>query len=196
MDKELLRRKMINWRLTLGSTDRVRWSRRAQERLINSDWFREAGTILIYMAFRGEVRTQMIATAAGAAGKRLCLPRVQSRTRRLVLHAYSGDPTTLAEGAFGIREPAQDWPEVGFSEVDLVVAPGVAFDLGGYRLGYGGGYYDRTLVEVRAGNPAVRVVGLAYEFQVLGSLPVEEHDMRLDGLVTERALRSFRGGAD
>lgn len=195
MNKELLRRKMINWRITLGSSDRVRWSRRAQESLISSDWFRGANTILIYMAFRGEVRTQIIATAAVAAGKRLCLPRVQARSRRLMLHAYSGDPNTLEEGAYGIREPAESWPIIPFGEVDLVVTPGVAFDQSGHRLGYGGGYYDRTLAEVRAANPAVRVVGLAYEFQVLGSLPVEEHDVRVDGLVTEMVLRDFRSGA-
>lgn len=184
---------MIQWRLTLDQTDRVKRSRAAQEAVIASEWFRQARTILLYVAFRGEVRTQMIATAAGAAGKRLALPRVQKEPKRLILHAYSGDPTTLIRGAYGIAEPREDWPVVEPGEVDLVVAPGVAFDRRGNRLGYGGGYYDRMLPEVKAANPAAKLVGLAYGFQLVPELPAEPHDIPMDGVATEDGLIRVNG---
>ncbi len=182
---------MIQWRMALDQQARVRMSRAAQEHIIASDWFREAKTILLYIAFRGEVRTQMIATAGGAAGKRLVLSRVEKEPRGLVLHAYSGDPNTLVRGAYGIAEPHPDWPVVAPGEVDLVVVPGVAFDRRGNRLGYGGGYYDRMLPDVKAANPAAKLVGLAYGFQIVPELPREEHDIPMNGVATEDGLLRF-----
>jgi len=188
MDKELLRRKMIQWRMAQPPGDRKRLSRSAQESLIASDWFRRAHTVLIYIPFRGEVNTDMITVAAVAAGKRLVLPRTQREPKRLVLHRYSGDQTTLTRGPLGIREPAPDWPEVPPGEIDLVVAPGVAFDRQRNRLGYGGGYYDLMLPEVKQANPDATVIGLAFRFQVLEVLPTRAHDFRMNGIATDEGL--------
>lgn len=185
---------MIQRRTAIGEAERVRRSLAAQQALIASDWFRQARTIVLYSAFRGEVLTQLIAAAAGAVGKRLALPRVQKQPRRLLLHAYSGDPATLAQGAYGIAEPQPDWPLVELGEVDLVVVPGVAFDRRGNRLGYGGGYYDRLLPEVKTANPAAALAGLAYGFQLVPALPAEHHDTPMDAVATEDGLLRFGGG--
>lgn len=181
-------------RVGLALSDRSRLSLAAQEAVLRTAAFQAAGSVLLYAPIRGEVETELLARAALAAGKRLVLPRVHQEPKGLVLHAYSGDPATLVKGAYGIREPAADWPEVGLAAVDLVVVPGVAFDGHGNRLGYGGGYYDRFLPEVRKANPKVSLVGLAYGFQVVESLPAEAHDIPMDGLATEAGYQATRRG--
>jgi 5-formyltetrahydrofolate cyclo-ligase len=188
MDKALLRRKMIQWRMAQAPGERKRLSRKAQEALIASDWFRQAKTVLIYIPFRGEVNTDMITVAAVAAKKRLVLPRIEREPKSLVLHRYTGDQTTLIRGPLGIREPGVDWPIVPAGEIDLVITPGVAFDRQGNRLGYGGGYYDRMLPEIKRANSVVMLIGLAFRFQVIDVLPTEPHDIPMHGVATDEGL--------
>lgn len=178
MEKRALRKQMIEARLALAPAEREERSRRAQMALLASPWFEQARTILLYLPFRGEVGTGLLARAAG---KQLVLPRVQREPRKLWLHRWDGEPVA---GAYGILEPAAAWPLVEPGEIDLVVVPGVAFDRRGNRLGYGGGYYDRTL-PLMAG--AVKV-GLAYGLQLVAALPAEPHDVPLDGIATEEGL--------
>lgn len=185
MEKAALRREMIRRREELDPAERERLSREAQEAVIRSEPFQRAKVVFLYAAFRGEVGTDRIAAAALAAGKRLVLPRVGRKPPRLYLHEYAGDPNSLLPSAFGVPEPDPSWPQVEPGAVDLVVVPGVAFDPAGWRLGYGAGYYDRTLPAIRAGNPSAVAVGLAYGFQVVPGLPVDPHDVPMDAIATE-----------
>ncbi len=94
----------------------------------------------------------------------------------------------LAHGAFGVMEPSgRDL--VAPAQLDLVVVPGVAFDRSGYRLGYGKGFYDRALHDTTAKTVHV---GLSYEFQLVGALPAEKHDIGMDLIVTEEHILRFR----
>lgn len=93
-----------------------------------------------------------------------------------------GEP--LVPGPFGIREPGDIAPEV---EPDVVLMPMLAFAEDGVRLGYGGGYYDRAMAELRA-TKAVTLYGIAFSAQQLAELPCEGHDQRLDGIFTETGL--------
>ncbi|HWI61198.1 MAG TPA: 5-formyltetrahydrofolate cyclo-ligase [Symbiobacteriaceae bacterium] len=181
MEKADLRKVLMKRREALAPAERERLSAAAQAALIGSPAFAQARAVLIYIAFRGEVETDLIATAAVAAGKRLALPRVVREPRGLVLHEYSGRRETLAAGAYGILEPRPEWPVMAPDEVDLVVVPGVAFDEHGGRLGYGGGYYDRLLPVLQGAT----LVGLAYQFQVVDGLPRDPHDVPVDGVATE-----------
>lgn len=90
---------------------------------------------------------------------------------------------------FGIPEPTETARAVALEEVQLVVVPGLVFDERGNRIGYGKGYYDRLIGQLRRRSPAVRCVGFAFEAQVVDSIPSEPFDERLDGLVTEAGLR-------
>jgi len=90
-------------------------------------------------------------------------------------------------GAFGITEPRPDWPRA-FPSVLLV--PLLAFDARGYRLGYGGGYYDRTLALFRA-EREIAAIGIAYAGQEVSAVPYEPSDEKLDMVVTETGLRRF-----
>ncbi len=112
-------------------------------------------------------------------GYPLCLPVMQGRGKPLVFRRWQpGDE--LAETTWGIREPLPETPEL---VPDVVLAALLAFDLHGYRLGYGGGFYDRTLAAVRAAKPVV-VIGLAYDEQLVDAVPHLDYDQRLDWVLT------------
>lgn len=135
-----------------------------------------------YMAIRTELDPLPAMVALHAAGHRIALPVIVAAGAPLRFRAWvPGAP--LVEGPFGARIPAEgDW----LAPAALIV-PLVAFDRGLRRLGYGGGFYDRTLAELRAAGP-VRAIGLAYAAQEAPALPAEPTDARLDGVATEAGL--------
>lgn len=114
-----------------------------------------------------------------ARGVTIAFPRVEAPG---VLGLHLVEPADeLLTGMFGIREPAADAPRVDPDDIDAALVPGVAFDADCWRLGYGGGYYDRLLPLLR--SDCARI-GIAYDEQVLEAIPAEEHDVRLDAVVT------------
>lgn len=183
-----LRATMLARRQAIASADRAAWDQAVQTHAALSPYFQRATTLLLYMPFRGEVATGALADTARAAGKRVVMPKVVRQGHELTLHLISGHKGDLAPGAYGIVEPQPHTPQVARHEIDLVVVPGVAFDRRGGRMGYGGGYYDRLLGDL----PHAVKLGYAYELQILPQLPLERHDVRMDALVTEDGLFSFR----
>lgn len=114
-----------------------------------------------------------------AEGYRLCLPVMEGKGKPLVFRAWSpGEP--LAETMWGIREPL---PEAETLDPDIVLGPLLAFDTAGYRLGYGGGFYDRTLARLRALKPIVSI-GIAFDEQRVDAVPHVDYDERLDWILT------------
>ncbi len=135
-------------------------------------------SFFLYLSRGTEAGTAALLEGLRRLGKRVCAPRIAGGEMLCV-------PLTdrLKKGPFGILEP-----EGGEEETcDVAFCPLLAFDKEGYRLGYGGGYYDRYF----AAHPQVLRVGLAYEGQAADKLPREGHDVRLDALVTERGVRFF-----
>lgn len=114
-----------------------------------------------------------------AEGYRLCLPVMEGKGKPLVFRAWApGEP--LAETMWGIREPL---PEAETLDPDVVLGPLLAFDTAGYRLGYGGGFYDRTLARLRALKP-IASIGIAYDEQRVDAVPHVDYDERLDWILT------------
>jgi 5-formyltetrahydrofolate cyclo-ligase len=112
-------------------------------------------------------------------GYRLALPVMEAKGKPLLFRAWTpGEP--LSEVTWGIREPL---PAAAVVEPDIVLGPLLAFDLEGYRLGYGGGFYDRTLARLRALKPVVSI-GLAYDEQRVDAVPHSDYDERLDWVLT------------
>jgi 5-formyltetrahydrofolate cyclo-ligase len=112
-------------------------------------------------------------------GYQLCLPVMEGKGLPLVFRAWSpGEP--LAETTWGIREPL---PEAPVLDPDIVLGPLLAFDERGYRLGYGGGFYDRTLARMRALKPIVSI-GIAFDEQKVDAVPHVDYDERLDWILT------------
>ena len=125
--------------------------------------------------------------ALRADGHLCALPVVTGRDRPLTFRAWTPD-TTLQAGSFGVQVPPEDAEAL---RPDIVVTPLLAFDDDGYRLGYGGGYYDRTLADLRAQERGVLAVGLAFAGQRVASLPHDDGDEPLDWLVSESGAVQF-----
>lgn len=116
-------------------------------------------------------------------GHPLCLPAMVTSDSPLVFRAWgNGDP--LEEAAFGTSEPGADAPKL---TPEILLVPGLAFDAEGFRLGYGLGYYDRTIQELRDAG-GLLAIGIAYAAQLIEAVPREDHDQPLDLIVTENGI--------
>src|SRR5262249_22073797 len=147
--------------------------------------------VLLYItAFPEEIDTKAMVDLALAMGKRLICPRVDRKARQLRLHWVEDLNADLVPGTLGIPEPRPGTREVAPGEVDWVLVPGLAFDGCGYRLGRGAGHYDRLLPTLR---PEVARWALALDCQWIDALPVEPHDVPLDGVISPtRSVYSAR----
>ncbi len=135
-----------------------------------------------YMPIRTEIDpVPVMAAHRGPVG----VPVILGRGRPLAFHEWAPDGE-MVEGPFGARIPASGRPMVP----KVLIVPLVGFDARGYRLGYGGGFYDRTLAELRAAGP-VLAIGFAYGVQEFARLPIDAFDQRLDMVVTEAGIRHF-----
>ena len=136
-----------------------------------------------FMPIRSEVNPLPLMRRCANAGAQLALPAITKRGLPLIMRAWSiGDP--LVSGRWKIREPSVDAPEV---TPDIVLAPLAAFDRRGNRLGYGAGYYDRTIQAARA-RKTVIAIGLAFAAQELDAVPVTDSDQPLDFVLTEAEM--------
>ena len=140
-----------------------------------------------YIAIGDEADPHILLKTLTLQSCTLVFPRVAAKDAPLVFHRWSPGEN-LQRGAYGIPEPSKDWP-LAYPKILLV--PLLAFDAHGHRLGYGGGYYDRTLDFLRA-NSTVRAIGVAYAGQEVPKLPREAHDHPLDAVITENGVREFR----
>jgi 5-formyltetrahydrofolate cyclo-ligase len=139
-----------------------------------------------YWPMKSEADPRALMTALCAKGHLLALPCVAKRGAPLVFHRWKeGDP--LTNGAFGTSEPLLCAERVTPS---VLLVPLLAFDAVGYRLGYGGGFYDRTLETLRAAGD-ILAIGIAYAGQEIPAVPHAAHDQRLDAILTENGFRSF-----
>lgn len=181
--KEALRKRYAALRRALSAEARAARAQRACELLLVHESFARARCVLAYAALRFELDPALATARAHALGKVVALPRVAAESGELRLHAYMpGDE--LFESGFGVREPCATAPAIAPDEVDLVLVPGLAFDMRGYRLGYGKGFYDRLLPTL---TRATRV-GLAFELSLLPEVPNAEHDAPVDVLVTDKRV--------
>lgn len=143
----------------------------------------EGAVVALYRAMGSELETDALAVALEAVGRRLCLPVVLERDAAMVFRAWSpGEPLEL--DAAGCPAPL---PFAEVVEPDLILTPLLAFDGSGGRLGQGGGYYDRTF----AARPEAIRVGFAYAGQAVERLALEDHDVRLHGVLTENGYTAF-----
>jgi 5-formyltetrahydrofolate cyclo-ligase len=187
-----LRRRLRQQRRSLS----YQWRRQAglalAESLAHSSLFRRARHIACYLPADGEMDTGPVIRLAWDSGKRIYLP-VLRPSGHLAFRAYRAD-ISLRPNRFHIPEPTgRNSPSLPVRRLDLVLAPLVAFDRQGHRLGMGGGFYDRTFAFLHHRKiwQRPRILGVAYGFQEVEQLPTEPWDVPLWGIATERGLRRF-----
>ncbi len=137
-----------------------------------------------FLSFRSEIATGPLIAGLHGLGYEIGLPVVQGRARPLVFRRWApGAP--LMRGNFGVEVPPADAPEM---VPEVLFVPLLAFTASGHRLGYGGGFYDRTLAALREAGAPVTAIGFAYGAQRVAELPLEATDLALDAVVTEAGV--------
>lgn len=184
--KQQLRKRCKTIRKDLGEEVRRQASQAICARLATWDVFRVSNIVLTYMPMGTEVDLRTL--LADFPEKRWLLPRIlPGKDGRMVFHAY--DSQNLMMHSFGMAEPAPHLPQVPPAEIQLVLVPGLAFDRCGWRLGYGGGYFDRFLKDFSGVS-----AGVVFQDLLLDALPHGEHDISMQWLVTEAGLIKITGG--
>jgi len=178
-DKEALRGRMKALRASITPEEREAMAGAMEARLFALPPLRAAHTVLLFSSFASEIPTAGIAGRLMDEGRRVLLPFVEG-PEMAATELRPGD--VLVPTTYGPHEPA-DRRRVDPDEVDVLVAPGLAFDREGYRIGYGAGYYDRYLARLRPG--ALRV-GIGFHLQVVEEVPHGPGDEALDLVVTDR----------
>lgn len=183
MPKSSLRSQLLLQRRALSNEIWQTSSRAAQLNLLSLDEYADAGCVALYAPTHNETDTKMILAAAFKEGKRVLYPAVCGN--EMVFRPVK-PVDKLQEGAFGISEPCPTGIDHQADEADLIVVPGVAFDVLGHRIGYGKGFYDRFLH-----NPACRahLVGLCHDFQLTrGMIKTDPHDIHMGILVSDKRI--------
>ncbi len=181
MDKRELRRILRELkRVVLPDTDCTRCEKAVFSTIEALHEFAGSRNILMYYSLPDELTTVSTLNRWQDAGRQVYLPRVNGDLLDIMPYV----PDNMAKGAFGINEPMEGVVAAPGC-IDMVIVPGVAFDCECNRLGRGRGFYDRLLSGMR---PGVVTVGVGYDFQLIDHVPVEEHDIKLDYVVTPSCL--------
>ena len=182
--KSALRKTVLARRDAMDAGAREALSLSILEETSHLDCYRRSSVVLAYVGFGSELRTDAFVRRVLEDGKVLLLPRVNRDERRLDLHEIKNPSKDLVAGTWGIREPSPErCPRAEPESIDFALVPGAAFDPRGARLGYGGGFYDKLLAGCAESSPCL--VAAAFELQVVDEVPLEEHDVRVDLIVTE-----------
>jgi len=188
MPKRPLRSQLLAQRRSLSHDFWCASSRAAQLNLLSLDEYADADCVALYAPAHNETDTELLLTAASQAGKRVLYPAVRRNQMLFCPVERIGD---LQKGAFGILEPSPTGAEHQADEADLIVVPGVAFDLAGHRIGYGKGFYDRFL---QHSDRSALLVGLCHDFQLTEELILADaHDILMEIIVSEKRIIRIGG---
>lgn len=177
--KAALRRQIASDVAKIPAAARMEASVQARALLEGQRVWREARTILLFAPLPTELDIWPLLARALVAGKEVSLPRFVAETGRYTACRVQDPESDVQTGRFSILEPNALCPEVPLNRLDFVLAPGVAFDLHGRRLGRGKGFYDQLLAAVRG-----TTCGVAFDEQIVREVPVEPHDVYLNCILT------------
>ena len=182
-EKKRLRRELTSIRNNLSEVELITKSKNIVETLISLDIYKKSDIIYSYGSFRSEVNTWQLNKTILLNGKTLALPKVLSGG---YMQFYKiPDLSKLIPGYMGILEPGPDCEEMSSDDTGLILVPGLGFDRMMYRIGYGGGFYDRYLQNTSVNNISC---GLAFDEQIISQVPRESTDFPLDFVLTESGI--------
>lgn len=178
-DKAHLRSVYLNQRAKTSPKRKQEIDEIITNAVLQNKYYQAAECVFIYIATKEEIETKEIITDAWKNGKTVCIPRCAPHGMMTVHQITSFEK--LTRSSFGILEPQENALMMEQEKIDLAIVPALACDESGYRLGYGGGYYDRFLSETKAA-----AICLCAEERLVSRLPKEKHDVPCDVVVTER----------
>lgn len=177
MTKDRIRTKIVAVLKNKKEEELFQKSRAIKDALFRNQLFKKAKTVMFYLSIGGEVDTSEMIMEALRLGKRVVVPVCDGN--RTIVPCALNQGVTMRRGPYGILEPALKKP-VDLQEIELVIVPGVAFDTTGKRLGRGKGYYDCFLARM---PESAHSIGLAYDFQILPSVPTADHDVNVHKVI-------------
>lgn len=179
-DKSRCRSRLRHLIRRIARDRRRKKSREIVRRLVRTPEFRHSERILVYVSLPDEVSTRDLIRKTLALGKRVFVPKIAPRRRTIGIFEIKRPRRDLKPGSFGILEPAASPSKRGRAgDLDLVIAPALGFDRRGWRLGRGGGYFDRFLKRAKR----AKKIGIAFREQILPSIPHARHDVRMDRVI-------------
>ena len=185
--KSKLRKKQLLLRKKLFSATKEVFNKNLFEILCKSINFESKNIVSSFISIKTEIDTNRLNEFILKKNKKLCLPVVLKKNQNLVFRQFTNDQDMI-EGFMNIKEPKLTnkilTPEILF-------IPCLAFDDFGYRLGYGGGYYDRTLNNLKKINQNFLSIGYAFDGQKVPHVPIDKFDIKLDYVITEKNIYSF-----
>lgn len=184
-DKQALRKRLIAERMEIKREVAKEASNVLAKHLL--EIIQKGTRVAGYCAIRGEIDISVALEKLRENGSKIALPVIDEDSKILKFLECSPD-TPLIAGRYGIFCPQPHLPEI---IPDVVIIPLVAFDNKGYRIGYGGGYYDATISHLRAINKNIRIIGAAYAMQQVEKIEPEPHDEKMDMVVTEEEIIRF-----
>jgi 5-formyltetrahydrofolate cyclo-ligase len=186
LDKKELRKQIITARDHLTDEEITTNSATIAEKLYQIPAFDQAEAIMYFVSFGSEVDTRPMVEETIRRGKTALAPKAVPQSRELIPSQILDWESDLVPGYYNIPEPrAGALRPYAPEQIDLLIVPGVAFDLKGNRLGYGGGYYDRFFSLLKPGTP---LVALVFDLQIVPEVPVDEWDRPVDCVITEKRL--------
>ena len=185
-EKKILRKEILTKRKNIDIVEKEKMDRKILDKFYESKYYREAKNIFIYISYDSEINTKEIINKALKDNKKIYVPRTEFKTRLMdAVEITSLD--NLIESEYGILEPSAEEPHINPNELDLIVVPGVAFDRNGGRMGYGAGFYDRYFKKINKDNiKKIKKLALAYDFQILEKIPMNEQDVPVSYIITEK----------
>lgn len=180
--KKELRKEFRTLRNIYSGKDKA--SRACEERFLNSEEYQRCKALFIFLSFGSEIETRDIIDRALEDKKLVALPYMTGKPHEMLFLKIQS-LKDLVKNSTGIYEPVFKEENTVVSDKDtIIVVPGLAFDKNGYRIGYGGGYYDKYMSE----NEYMKAIGLCFDFQITDSIPTDEYDVKSDIIITDRRV--------
>ena len=186
MQKERIRKNIYAKRISLPAVDKNKHSLEIFKKLSNISEFIHSKNIMFYVATKSEVQTKNMIEKSLAMGKNIFIPIMDDLSCNLKPSLLIDFNKELKKNNQGILEPKQKFQRIYSPEkMDLIILPGIAFDLKGNRIGRGKGYYDRFLKGVK---PFTIKIALAFEIQIVKKIPLDLNDIPVDKVITEKRI--------
>lgn len=189
MNKKDLRKQMLERLQVIDKTDRSEIEKQMQEHLFASDLWKEASIIGVTISGGGEWETHAIIERGWEEGKTVCVPKTLPETKGMAFYSIN-DFSQTKKGFYNLVEPLPEKAKkIKKEAIDLLIVPGLIYNRYGYRIGFGGGYYDRFLSDFRN-----TTVSMLHSSQLIDDIPVKPHDIPVNYLLTEEGIFESRHG--